>query len=175
MEFNPSSPFYQDGNQRPKGNYQGCSIVCQLDPELWSPQVSPDLCISSWPLTASSTMVSHTWPCRQMTSWVLAPGNCGSPQKPSRTGSMLHSDSRLNGKAELCKLLALPDLNFHLCLPRGTPTTRRVKRFPRVCRGRPYLSQKFTSHPAYFLSHLVWLMRKGFVEWGKLTFLFCFE
>lgn len=160
--------------KRPKSNYQGCLTVCQLDPELCSPQVSPELCISSWPLTVPPTMVSHTQPCRQVTSWVLDPGNCGSPQKPGRTGSMLHSVSRLNGKAELCKLLALQDLNFHLCSPRGTPSPRRVKRFPRVCQGRSYLQQKFTSHPAYFLSRLVRVMGKGFVEWGKLTFFVLF-
>lgn len=40
----------------------------------------------------------------------------------------------------------------------------------------PRLSlQSFTSHPAHFLLRLVCVMGKGFVEWGKLIFLFCFE
>lgn len=78
-------------------------------------------------------------------------------------------------QCKLRKPLALQDLNFHLCSPIGTPPLRLMKSFPRVCQGHSYLLQKFASHPAYFLFRLVCVMGKGFVEWGKLIFLFCFE
>lgn len=142
----------------------------------------PHSCIFFWPPTAPPAMVSHAWPCHHVKSWCLSPRVLWEFTETwaGRTGGLWHGDSHSGQRAQWqwWALQTVSSSGFKLpplLTPRHPHPPRLMKCFPRVCQGRSYLPQKFTSHPAYFLLRLVRVMGKGFVEWGKLMFLFCFE